>query len=138
MITSAHTLRFPKLTLRCHQEEGTKEQTDQVVEVSARKNQHSCVQPPSGPVIPQTHQCDQPQNTKILLGSPRRPAQRGTTTTETHDHETNSFPIKQTDRTQHTILRKRFTDLQRVQGLPRRLWTCEAWMMVASCTFPHS
>ena len=37
-------------TASSHQEQGTEEQTGQVVEVSAGNGQHSCAQPPSGPV----------------------------------------------------------------------------------------
>ena len=38
-------------------------------------------------------------------------------TTQIHDQEANSLPVKQVDGTQHTFFGKRFTDLQRVQVL---------------------
>ena len=53
-------------TTSSHQEQGTEEQTGQVVEVSAGNGQHSCAQPPSGLVSSQIHQRDQQQKFENL------------------------------------------------------------------------
>ena len=48
-------------------------------------------------------------------------------TTQIHDQEAHSLPVKQINETQHTFFCKRFTDLQRVQVLERQRKTKSSW-----------
>ena len=54
------------------------------------------------------------------ITEPKRAAQEWTMTTQIHDQEANSLPVKQVMGAQHTFFGKRFTDLQRVQMLERQ------------------
>ena len=107
-----------------HQGQGTGEQTSQVIEVFEGNNQRSYAQLPSGLVSSQIHHVIRNKIPKILpkntTRNSRMAAQKWMMTTQIHDQEANSLPVKQVDGTQQTFFSERFTDLQRVKMLEKQ------------------